>query len=152
MLIPATTSARAAGLAGEPFAHADADLTGLSRPQEVTRRVVRDVLAGEDVSWAEAIELVADELVGNAHQHMPAGKLIGLAVDLYVWGVVVQVEDSGIDLAAVPRPQEQPDLEEEGGRGLFLVSALASSWDVRPTSTGKCVVALFHHQPSGGRR
>ena len=152
MPIPATTSVRAIGLRGEPLAHADADLTGIEAPQEVARGVVRDALAGEDNTWAEAITLVADELVGNAHQHVEAGKPIGIAVDLYEWGAVVQVDDSGYDDRAIPRQPEQPSLDEEGGRGIFLVNALASSWDVRLTGTGKSVVALFHHLPPGERR
>jgi anti-sigma regulatory factor (Ser/Thr protein kinase) len=152
MPIPATTSATAAKLRGEPVAHAEVDLTGLDRPQEVARRVVRDVLADEDESWAEVITLVADELVGNADRHVETGKPIGIALDLYEWGAVVQVTDSGFDVTAVPLHPQAPSADEEGGRGLMLVNALASSWAVRPTDMGKCVVALFHHQPSGGRR
>lgn len=151
MPIPATTSTRATRLSGEPLAHVDADLTGLDRPQEVARRVVRDILAEADESWVEGIVLVADELVGNAYRHVEAGKPIVLAVDLYEWGAVTQVTDSGLDIKAIPRRPEPPTLEAEGGRGLILVDALASSWFVRPTDTGKCVAALFHH-PSGVMR
>lgn len=148
MPIPATTSTRATRLRGEPLAHVDADLTGLDRPQEVARRVVSDILAEADESWVEGIILVADELVGNAYRHVAVGKPIEIAVDLYEWGAVAQVTDSGEDIDAIPRQPEPPAMEAEGGRGLILVDALASSWFVRPTETGKCVAALFHH-PSG---
>ncbi|WP_369228520.1 ATP-binding protein (plasmid) [Streptomyces sp. R39] len=148
MPIPATTSARATCLSGEPLAHVDADLTGLDRPQEVARCLVRDILGDADESWAEGIVLVADELVGNAYRHVEASKPIEIAVDLYGWGAVVQVTDGGSDVNAIPRRPELPMLEAEGGRGLILVEALASSWFARPTAPGKAVVALFHH-PSG---
>jgi anti-sigma regulatory factor (Ser/Thr protein kinase) len=152
MPIPATSSASAAGLRGEPLAHAEVDLTGLLAPQVVARHLVHEVLADEDGSWRDVIVLVADELVGNAHRHVEAGKPIGMAVDLYDWGAVVQVEDSGRDITAISCEPKEPALEDEGGRGLFLIDTLASSWGVRPTDTGKSVVALFLHQPAGGGR
>ncbi|MFF7644105.1 ATP-binding protein [Streptomyces canus] len=148
MPTPATTPARATCLRGEPLAHVDVDLTNLERPQEVARRVVADILTEADESWVEGIILVVDELVGNAYRHVEAGKPIELTADLYEWGAVAQVTDSGMDITAIPRQPEQPTLEAEGGRGLILVDALASSWFVRPNETGKCVTALFHH-PSG---
>jgi anti-sigma regulatory factor (Ser/Thr protein kinase) len=151
MPIPVTAATRAA-LQGEPLAHADADLTGLVEPQSVARGVMRRVLAGMDDEWVEAVVLVADELVGNADQHAAAEGPMGIAVDRYGWGVAVQVSDSGSDIGAIPRDPKLPDLEELGGRGLFLVNALASAWGVQPVSSGKRVTAIFLHQLTGGCR
>ncbi|MCX4481749.1 ATP-binding protein [Streptomyces cellulosae] len=152
MPIPATTSVPVAGAHGEPLAHVDADLIGIEAPQDFARGVVRKALAELDDGWVEDIVLVADELVGNADQHVQAEGPMGISVHLYEWGVVVQVSDSDSDVAAIPRESKQPDLDAEGGRGLFLVNALASAWTVQQTDTGKSVTAVFLHEPSGGWR
>lgn len=149
MPIPVTAATHAADLKGEPLAHADADLTGLAAPQSVARDVIRRVLTGMDDEWVEAVVLVADELVGNANQHAAAEGPTGIAVDRYVWGVAVQVSDSGSDVGAIPLDPKLPGLDELGGRGLFLVDTMASAWAVQLVSSGKSVTAVFLHQPTG---
>ncbi|MFM9540090.1 MULTISPECIES: ATP-binding protein [Streptomyces] len=101
------------------------------------------MLAAVDDGWAEEVVLVADELVGNAHQHVRAEGPMGITVDLHNWGVVVQVHDSGTNVTAISCEPTHPTLEQVSGRGLFLVNALASAWSVRRTERGKSVTAIF---------
>ncbi|QIZ00772.1 ATP-binding protein [Streptomyces sp. S1D4-11] len=146
-----TSSTLAAGLHGESLVHVNADLTGLAAPQRTAQEVVRAVLADvDDDEWVDDIVLVADELVGNAQQHCAADGLMAITVDRYLWGLAVQVSDSCL-AAAVVRPEpELPGVGSIHGRGLFLVDALASSWDVQPTAHGKIFTAVFVRQSVAG--
>ncbi|MGW7043277.1 hypothetical protein ACWGDT_11240 [Streptomyces avermitilis] len=60
-----------------------------------------------DEEYKDDVVLVADELVGNALEH--TGEALGISLDLYSWGTVVQVRDSGRDTAAVPRNPVRAD-------------------------------------------
>ena len=86
----------------------------------------------------DSTELLVSELVTNAVQAM-AGHREQPALRLQLSGegarVLIEVWD------ADPRPPAPkdlgedgiPDLDEEGGRGLFLVAALSTRWDWYPT-------------------
>ncbi|GAA1237006.1 ATP-binding protein [Streptomyces rhizosphaericus] len=126
----------------DPTAHAAIDLCGLDAPQRAARRIVRTTLSGKaDDEYTDDVVLVADELVGNAVEHV--GAAIDISLDLYPWGAVVQVRDRGEDTAAVPGMPLAAGEDDEGGRGLFLVDILASAWGVQRDSKGKRVVAIF---------
>jgi anti-sigma regulatory factor (Ser/Thr protein kinase) len=83
-------------------------------------------------SLAATAELLVSELVTNAVQAM-AGQNHQPPVGLRLFGddarVLIEVWDGD------PRPPEDPgteglpDLEAEGGRGLFLVATLSSRWN-----------------------
>jgi anti-sigma regulatory factor (Ser/Thr protein kinase) len=153
MLIPATDPTCATGLNGEPVAHAAIDLTGLTAPQRASRAIVRDALSGRaSQEWVEDVILAADELVGNAYRLVGVEGTMGIALDLYVWGATVRVNDSGADARAVPSRPLMPAEDAECGRGLFLVDNLASTWGVQPTGAGKSVIAIFLHQVAGESR
>jgi anti-sigma regulatory factor (Ser/Thr protein kinase) len=125
--------------------HAEIGLCSLDAPQSAARRIIRTTLEGRaDGAYTDDVVLVADELVGNAVQH--AGAAIDISLDVYDWGVDVQVRDCGDDTTSVPRHPAAVNEYDEGGRGLFLVDALASTWGVQRDSTGKRVIAIFLHR------
>ena len=94
------------------------------------------------VAWAERTGCDADdaallvtEVATNALRHGGPG------VDLWVrpggaGGMRVELIDGRAD--ALPRAR-QPDADEEGGRGLLIVGALARDWGTDRLSAGKCV-------------
>ncbi|HEY8986012.1 MAG TPA: ATP-binding protein [Streptomyces sp.] len=129
---------------GHPTTHEAIDLYGLDAPQGVARRIVREslALAGKaGIGYMDDVVLVASELVGNALEHV--GAVINISLDVYDWGVVVQVLDCGEDITAVPGKPLAADEDDEGGRGLFLVDVLASAWGVQRDKKGKRVIAIF---------
>lgn len=131
---------------GSRTTHVAIDLCGLAAPQSAARRIVRKALAGKaDSEYTDDVVLVADELVGNAVEH--AGGALEISLDVYDWGVTVQVRDHGEDTAAVPEKPQAADEEDEGGRGLFLVDVLASAWAAQRDDKGKRVTAIFLYRP-----
>ena len=95
---------------------------------------------------AESTELLVSELVTNAVK-ATAGQSGHAAVRLQLFGdsarVRIEVWDADPRPPAPNEPGENgiPDLEGEGGRGLFLVAALSACWDWYLTRepTGKVV-------------
>ncbi|MEU3296722.1 ATP-binding protein [Streptomyces longwoodensis] len=130
---------------GRETTHAAIDLYDLEAPQSAARRIVRTTLEGitgkAGNGYTDDVVLVADELVGNAVEH--AGAALDISLDVYGWGVVVQVRDEGEDITAVPGTPPASDEYDEGGRGLFLVDILASAWGVQRDTKGKRVIAIF---------
>ncbi|MFJ7996826.1 ATP-binding protein [Streptomyces sp. NPDC096310] len=91
--------------------------------------------------------LLLSELVTNALRHgSPPGREIAVTLFRAEGLLRVEVEDAGDHL---PRPRV-PEAEDESGRGLALVAALADDWGVAPRrGPGKRVWALLK-VPSGG--
>jgi anti-anti-sigma factor len=105
----------------------------------VARAFVREVcrawqLARPDETVVDRAVLVANELVTNAVVH--AGSDLWLRLELRADRLFVSVRD------ASPRPLRSvtPDLEAEGGRGLWLVEQLTRAWGVRPAPGGGKIV------------
>jgi PAS domain S-box-containing protein len=106
------------------------------RPEQVAtgRRFVRDVLtAWDQAELADSASLLTSEILTNAVRH--ARQAIGLRLHLSPGEIITEVTD---DYAAPPR-RMLPALEDEDGRGLTLVEALAHNWGTLPTSDGKIV-------------
>ncbi len=104
----------------------------------LAREIVRAVLTGNDAAATEVVDdvvLVVSELVTNAVRH--ANGPIVLEVQRHSDGVEVGVEDAS---PVLPHPRSG---DEEGGRGLPIVDALASCWGVHNCPTGKRVWARF---------
>jgi hypothetical protein len=105
------------------------NLVGLTRDLDTTtardvRHVVCDLLDGQAGLMVDDAILVTDELVSNAHQHGTAPRVCRLA--LINQGLCLRIE---VGDASSRQPKIRiPDLS--GGRGLFLVDRLASSWGV----------------------
>lgn len=108
------------------------DLQGVRRARQFLREWLRSVeLAG----MTEEAELLASEVVTNALVHGDSD--VDIHVRRYPERVRIEVRDSDPHLA-LPAPATAED-EAEGGRGLVIVSAVASAWGNSPTGRGKTV-------------
>lgn len=100
------------------------------------RALLRDQLADWKVvgDAAETAELLLSELVTNSVQHafVPADREIGVRIALYEGRLRVEVADANNDR---PAPREA-QVDEECGRGLGLVVALAEKWGCCPRRHG----------------
>lgn len=102
---------------------------------------VRSRARAEMASWAlldevaDTATLLASELVTNALVHGRGD--VELRLRLTRDRLLVEVEDAGEHL---PR-RRRATPEEEGGRGLHMVSTLADRWGTRHTDVGKLVWA-----------
>ncbi|HEX2295673.1 MAG TPA: ATP-binding protein [Actinomycetota bacterium] len=91
------------------------------------RRVRRELEALDYEFPAETVELlklVATELVTNAVRHARTEKVV-VFVRVGAPSLLVKVCDRG---PGVDTHVHEADLLDEGGRGLFLVEAVAESW------------------------
>ncbi len=91
---------------------------------------------GVDPDTIFTAELLVSELVSNAVVH--AHSEMVLTLDRGLRCLHVEVEDHGIDMVRGPR-RGGPTPRGASGRGLKIVSALASSWGIRPTEQGKSI-------------
>lgn len=90
---------------------------------------------------ADAITLLANELVTNAVTHCKIS-CAQVKVTLTLHGTELVLEVSDPDRDRLPKPHDStPD--DEGGRGLALVAALADAWGYRQDRHTKCVWARF---------
>ena len=90
---------------------------------------------GPDPDTAFAATLLVSELVANAVVHANSDMVLSVSHD--PGSLHVEVEDhDGAPLVARRHPAP---CDQVSGRGLDLVSTLASSWGVRPTAAGKAV-------------
>jgi anti-sigma regulatory factor (Ser/Thr protein kinase) len=93
----------------------------------------------------ETVSLIAAELTGNAVRHGSApGR--DFHMRLAVTTSVIRLEVTDTRTEKQPTAVRAADLDAEGGRGLFLVSRLATRWAVmpRPSGPGKTVWAELH--------
>ncbi|MGZ3099810.1 ATP-binding protein [Streptomyces sp. H72] len=107
------------------------------------RQCLRKALADWGVAdeLADAVVLLASELVTNAVLHCRV-TYAQVGVTLTLDGPELTLEVSDPDRDRLPRLHDAgPD--EEGGRGLTLVSALSDTWGCRQDPYTKCVWARF---------
>ncbi len=119
-------------LPAAPLATAVTDLA--AAPESVSAG--RDFLAKTLSSWgyAEAMDnarLLLSEVLTNAVQHGQGP--IGVHLCRTDADLTVEISDHS---PALPQPRQAGE-DEESGRGLLLVRALADDWGVRPTDAGK---------------
>lgn len=105
--------------------------------REFTARALADWRA---TYRADDVLLCVSELATNALVHgVPPGR--GFRLHLYLEGcgdlLRVEVHDSGPGLSRVR--EAQAGAEDDGGRGLLLVSTLADKWGVDERDPGKTV-------------
>ncbi|MEU0337095.1 ATP-binding protein [Streptomyces sp. NPDC006193] len=116
------------------------------------RHYVRKALAGWGIAdeLADRAILSANELVTNAVTHCRVSHA-RVRVTLILCGRELVLEVSDPDRDRPPRPRD-PGPDEEGGRGLALVAALADSWGHRQGPYTKCVWARFRLTEAEGAR
>ncbi|MFI6112733.1 ATP-binding protein [Kitasatospora sp. NPDC051164] len=104
-----------------------------------------------DPDTASTLALLVSEVVTNAVLH-GKGDFLTIAVVARGEEVFVEVLDAS-NVAPSPRAAAPGD---EGGRGMFLVEALASAWGIQPTPRGKAVWLTYtlpeQPVPARGRR
>ncbi|WP_441247780.1 SpoIIE family protein phosphatase [Kitasatospora sp. McL0602] len=101
----------------------------------LARRFTRSTLKAWGLpGLSDLAELMVSELVTNALLHAGAPRRLRLFRDRTL---TVEVADSG---AQAPRLRSSAE-QDEGGRGMHLVSELAHRWGTRPTRDGKVVWA-----------
>ncbi|MEV6436550.1 ATP-binding protein [Streptomyces anulatus] len=111
----------------------------------VVRKFARKALVEwECESRMDDVLLCVTELATNALRHgVPPGR--GFKVHIYLERIEnalrVELHDSG-DGEVCPA-DELPGAEDEGGRGLLLVAALADKWGVGEQNPGKIVWCEF---------
>jgi len=111
-------------------------LPAQDRSPGAARRVVQQALtdAGLEVMLDDALLLVT-ELVTNAVVH--AGTEVELHVEIGAGRARIEVVDRGA--GALPALRGDPEAAREGGRGIFLLDALAQEWGTRHFAGGKSV-------------
>lgn len=113
-------------------------LTAHPTSPAAARRFVRDVLNRWRASRAEdAVLICTDELVTNAIVHVRSDIEVVVRLD----GDVVRVEVH--DRSTRPPLRRMSSAEEESGRGLELVEALADRWGVAAESGGEGKAVWF---------
>jgi anti-sigma regulatory factor (Ser/Thr protein kinase) len=133
------------------------DLPAAHSAERMARTVLRQFARRESVAKAEieTLEFVASELLSNAVDHgggeraMEEADLPGrvrmklfVAVDDSGWRMQVTDEGGG-DPREVERliaPSEMPDLEDERGRGFFLLTQMLESLKVEKSPDGRGLV------------
>jgi anti-sigma regulatory factor (Ser/Thr protein kinase) len=82
----------------------------------------------------ETVTLIAAELTANAvrHGHVP-GRDFHLRLTATATALRIEVADTRTERHPAPEAVEtQPPLDEESGRGLYLVAEFADRWGVTP--------------------
>jgi anti-sigma regulatory factor (Ser/Thr protein kinase) len=123
------------------------------------RRLVRDALAGWGIEQLiDDACLCVSELTSNAALHS-ASPFFDIVLDDRAGAVQICVDDQGmVPVAAVVQRRRNPveELDDDlaalealtsTGRGLMIVSALATDWGVEETSAGKRVWARLTYDP-----
>lgn len=119
------------------------DLPLSSQAAASARRTVREVLRAWAVTDEDCIHevcLIVTELVTNAVRHGGTRLRLELALDGAMF--TVAAADGS---AVVPQPRSCTD-DDESGRGLAIIEALAESWGVDERAGGKRVWARLRRR------
>lgn len=92
----------------------------------------------------DAVLLTVSELVTNSQVHARSDVQLMMTWDSLC--LHVSVHDDSSRLPAVRPPSE----DRTSGRGMFLIDALADTWETRPCTHGKTVTACFHPPGTAG--
>ncbi|MFC4588198.1 ATP-binding protein [Sphaerisporangium corydalis] len=116
-------------------------LPGRALSVHVARAFVREALRADGWQEVDEAELLVSELFTNAVRHSRSGSrphgLVTLVVTEHTGSVRIEVIDEGSP-ERVPSVQDA-DVDGDGGRGLWLVEQIASTWGVRENLTGRAV-------------
>jgi anti-sigma regulatory factor (Ser/Thr protein kinase) len=138
-----------AQIPGPPLSSAAITLPAEPRSVTAGRRFVGKTLA--EWGHAEHVDtacLLVSEILTNAVSHARAP--VGLRVHRSAREIVTEISDSSPHLPL--RRLANPD--DESGRGLMLVDALATEWGTRPGTAGKTVwfTIALSRLPAPGQR
>lgn len=129
------------------------DLPAAHSEERMARQVLRKFaeVRGMAEREIETLELIASELLGNAVDHGGGGAAMDrsdlvrrvrmrLAFEVQPEGWRLSVSDEGggepEDLKELIDPEGMPDLEDERGRGFFLMKSMLESLTVVKSSDG----------------
>jgi DNA-binding NarL/FixJ family response regulator len=110
-----------------------ARLPAAPRAASEARRLLRDLVGGDDNELIHNAELLVSELVTNSVVHASSSPTVDIQVTAAA--VRVDVRDSDPTLPEI----HKSDPERTGGRGLFLVDQIASRWGAEASADGKVV-------------
>ncbi|MFJ9412740.1 MULTISPECIES: ATP-binding protein [unclassified Streptomyces] len=103
---------------------------------EARKRVIALLHAwGAAQQVRDDVELVVSELFTNAVRHTDSEK-VGCELTLVGSYIRVEITDEGGPGDSAPHAQPS-SVDQEGGRGLFLVGALSESWGTRTDDGGR---------------
>ncbi|MGW0753814.1 SpoIIE family protein phosphatase [Streptomyces sp. NPDC002587] len=121
-----------ARLPAGPLATATTDLPAVPSAVPEARAFVGKVLTSWGINHrADDAQLLTSEVLTNAVRH--AEGPLHLHLRRHTTELAIEISDRSPQL---PQPRLE-DVENESGRGLLLVDALAGTWGVRPTEEGK---------------
>ncbi|MGX1854821.1 ATP-binding protein [Streptomyces sp. NPDC055299] len=133
--------------APRPTGHPGYSETLLRRPESVAtaRRLVRTALTAWGLEeLADDGALVVSELVTNAVQHARS-EVIRLVISR---PGPATVRIGVVDKSKAPPQRHRPGSEDDSGRGLVLVAALADDWGTDPLPWGKRVWSELRRKDS----
>lgn len=98
-------------------------------------------------SLVDDLTLVVSELITNAIVHAKGGREVWLNFELNQTTLRIEIRDSGqtFDFLFV----DQPDLENESGRGIAIITELADKYGMDEHAAGKTVWAEFSLRVNG---
>jgi len=141
----------------QPFDELHLDLPAAHSAVRMARDVVRQFARSNAIrgNELETLVLVASELLGNAVDHgggraaMEEGDLeqpVHVLLDLHIngtgWSLEIADEGGGEpdEVAALLHPDGPPDLEDERGRGFYLLAQMVDSLEVRRRVDGRGLI------------
>ncbi|MGW4638812.1 ATP-binding protein [Sphaerisporangium sp. NPDC004334] len=122
------------------------DLVGVPESAGQARAFVREAL-GRAHPVLDEVVLLVSELVTNSvtHSDSRGGGPVTLAISECDGAVHVEVVDRGSER----EPRVRGGLEEEGGRGLFLVDAISDRWGMYRDGGGRVVWFAVRFRDAG---
>ncbi len=106
------------------------------------RRELQSLL--QDAEWpgdVDSVLLAVHEALMNSHRH--GGGAVSARAGLDGRDVIVEVRDEGPGFDVGHHASHPPEVMAERGRGLWLISQIADSWDVHRDDGGTCFRLRF---------
>lgn len=119
-----------------------ANTWALSPDPGPARRELQTLL--EDSNWpgdVDAVVLAVHEAMINAERH--GGGATSATAEVMGSSLTIEVRDEGPGFDVESRAQDRPDAFAERGRGLWLISQITQSWDVRRRGRETCLRLRF---------
>jgi anti-sigma regulatory factor (Ser/Thr protein kinase) len=105
----------------------DATIEFSPRAPSIARRAVEELAADVDADILRDAQLLVSEIVTNSVRHSGSDEPIRLRAWARQSGLKVEITDGGFGFKAATREDAGDD---EGGRGLLILEAVADRWGV----------------------